>query len=299
MKKDKVLVTGALGFVGSNLVDFLVSKGYEVIGMDNLLYGTLENKNEKATYYLCDVNEIQHYFSKLKDVKVIYHLAAVSRIQPSFEEPVMTMKYNVMGTTEVCDVARKLGAKVVYAGSSTAFDDCKINPYAFAKFTGEEVCRLYSQVYGLSTAVARFFNVYDDGSRNPEIGDFSPVVGKWMRQFLAGEKLTMVEDGEEKFRDFTHVNDIIDALYEMSKGIWKGEVFQLGSGENCNLLELALCFVENKEQINIVPKRKGEAQRTLADIQLTGTMINWSPKVKVLDYLRNWKKENEKNAKKN
>lgn len=292
MKKEKVLVTGALGFVGSNLVDFLVKEGYEVVGVDNLLYGSWNNKNDKATYLVCDINDIAKYQRYLQDVKVIYHLAAVSRIQPSFEDPVVTMKYNVMGTTEICEMARLLGAKVVYAGSSTAFDDQKQNPYAFAKFTGEEVCRLYSQVYGVSSAIARFFNVYDGGERNPEIGEFSPVVGKWMRQYLAGEKLTMVEDGEEKYRDFTHVDDIVAALYEMSKGTWSGEVFQLGSGENHNLLELALCLVDSKDDIKIVPKRRGEAQRTLADVQLTKSMIDWEPKVKVLEFLREWKKNN-------
>lgn len=298
MEKEKVLVTGALGFVGSNLVDFLVEQGHEVVGIDNLLYGTLKNKNDKVKYLLADVNDISNYKRFLEGVKVIYHLAAVSRIQPSFEDPVMTMKYNVMGTTEVCEMARILGAKVVYAGSSTAFDDTKQNPYAFAKFSGEEVCRLYSQVYGVSSAVARFFNVYDGGERNPEIGEFSPVVGKWMRQYLAGEKLTMVEDGEEKYRDFTHVDDIVSALYEMSKGTWSGEVFQLGSGENHNLLELALCLVESKDDINIVPKRRGEAQRTLADVSLTKSMLQgWEPRVKVLEYLRAWKEYNKPDKK--
>ncbi len=139
----KILVTGGCGFVGSNLVDLLVEEN-DVYVVDNLITGKKENCNSKAKYIFEDIREV---FSgeipdDLSDVEVVFHLAALARIQPSFNRPVETIDVNVRGTSMVCGFAKKVGAKLVYAGSSSFYAGVYLNPYAFSKWQGEEVWKM-------------------------------------------------------------------------------------------------------------------------------------------------------------
>ena len=169
----KILVTGGCGFIGSNLVDILVQDdNNDVYVIDNLESGNRDYCNNKATYFFADIRDIfrnrEQTPDMLKNIEVIFHLAALARIQPSFERPVLTSDVNSQGTAIICDFARHVDAKVIYAGSSSFYAGVYLNPYAFTKWQGEEICKLYSEVYGVSTAVARFFNVY--GPRHPSDG---------------------------------------------------------------------------------------------------------------------------------
>ena len=273
----KALVTGGLGFVGSNLVDKLIDLGYQVTVVDDLSSGKQEFKNSKAEYIIDDFKE----FLKLPDksVDVVFHLAAEARIQPSFEMPLYTCENNSYGSAVVAEFARQSNAKVVYAGSSSFYGGVYLNPYAFAKWQGEEAFKMYAKVYDVSAGIARFFNVY--GPRNPLIGQYTPVVAIFEEQLKAGKDLTIVGDGEQR-RDFTHVYDICDGLIAISKGDWRGEVFNLGTGTNHSINELADMFGGNKKYL---PARPGEARVTKADISFTTENTGWSPKHTLENYV--------------
>jgi UDP-glucose 4-epimerase len=274
-----VIVTGGLGFVGSNLVDILVEKGYDVVVIDDLSSGSLKNKNDKAKYYFEKVSVMLTFELKEK-VDVIYHLAAEARIQPSYKNPLLWFRSNVESTAVVCDYAKKHNCKVVLAGSSSCYGGKFMNPYTFTKKQSEEVCEMYSKVFGVSTVIARFFNVY--GPRNPLIGEYTPIIAKFEQFKKQGKPLTVVGDGEQK-RDFTHVYDICEGLIRLSEKEWEGEVFNLGTGINYSINELVEMFECEKTHL---PARPGEAKETKADITKTTLKTGWKPVHKLKDYIK-------------
>ena len=154
-----------------------------------------------------------------------------------------------------------------------------MNPYAFAKWQGEEVIRMYSKVYGLKSGIARFFNVY--GPRNPLIGQYTPVVAIFEQQHRDNLPLTIVGDGEQR-RDFTHVYDICSGLVAISKEDREADVFNLGTGVNHSINELAQLFGGNKKYL---PARPGEARNTLADNSKTVEKTGWKPEYNLEDYV--------------
>ena len=281
-----VIVTGGCGFVGSNLVDRLVDLNYSVTVIDDLSSGKKEYCNEKARYIFEDFKKTLSVLSRVESsldvTDVIFHLAAEARIQPSFEMPLYTCKNNAYGSTVVCEFARKKNAKIVYAGSSSFYGGVYETPYAFAKWQGEEVCRMYSKVYGVSSGIARFFNVY--GPRNPLMGQYTPVVALFEEQMRNGDPLTIVGDGEQR-RDFTHIRDICEGLISISKGSWKGDVFNLGTGRNYSINELTDLFGGEKKYI---PSRPGEARFSKADISKTTEMTGWIPSISIEDHVRDF-----------
>lgn len=274
----RALVTGGCGFIGSNLVDMLLDLDYEVVVIDDLSSGKKDYCRKGVKYYFNDFKEV--LMGNIGELDVIFHLAAESRIQPSFEDPLYTCKNNSYGTAVVCEHAKKTGAKVVYAGSSSFYGGVYLNPYAFAKWQGEEVCRMYSEVFELNTAIARFFNVY--GPRNPQIGQYTPVVAIFEKQISESGELTIVGDGEQR-RDFTHVYDICRGLIAMSKDVWSADVFNLGTGTNHSINELASMF---GGKMKYLPARPGEARETLADISITTKNTGWKPEIKLEDYVK-------------
>lgn len=278
----KVLVTGGLGFIGSNLVDIL-KENYtcEVIVLDNLASdsSSQEYMRDDVEYWLDDIRNLNNGKYD-RDIDTIFHLAALARIQPSFDNPLETINVDSYGTAEVCEYARRNQSKVVYAGSSSFYGGPYLNPYAFAKWQGEEMCRLYSECFDVNTAIARFFNVY--GIRQPESGPYATVVGIFERLYREGKPLTITGDGEQR-RDFTHVNDICDGLIQISKGNWSGEIFNLGTSTNHSINELAALFAGS--QTTYIPARPGEARNTLADISETTKKTGWRPNNKLEDYV--------------
>ena len=273
------LVTGGAGFIGSHLVERLLEDGHKVVVWDNYSTGKRENHVEGAVYIELDIDCLT--FPALYDPQdVIFHLAGEARIQPSFEDPMLTHRSNVTGTMKVLEVARCCGARVVYAGSSSVYHDQYANPYSFTKFKAEEYCTLYNRIYKVPVAIARFFNVY--GPRQIEDGAYATVVGIFQRQYRDGEPLTVTGDGKQR-RDFTHVKDIVSGLIAMSKKDWKANIFNLGTGRNYSINEVAYMFKENLEYI---PARPGEARETLADISQTTSVLGWEPEHKLEDYVR-------------
>jgi UDP-glucose 4-epimerase len=280
---SRVLVTGGLGFIGSHLVELLLSEGHQISVLDNLSSesSSRANMREVVQYWIDDIRNINSYKYVGEKFDTVFHLAALSRIQPSFQAPLDTLSVNIQGTACVLEFARRCGANVVYAGSSSAYAGPMLNPYAYAKYTGEQVCEMYSKIYGMNTATARFFNVY--GARQPIVGPYATVVGIFEEQKKKGMPLTVTGDGEQR-RDFTHVSDIVKGLYALSKGDCRGEVYNLGTGRNHSINELAGLF-EPKE-IKYIPARPGEARTTLADISLTGQTFGWAPNMTLEKYVK-------------
>ncbi len=299
--KKRILVSGGLGFIGSNLVDMLAQDpNNEIYVLDNICSDSSSEKymREDVTYIIEDIrninnsekcpwgkglyNEKQHKYINLPDqFDVIYHLAALARIQPSFERPLETISIDAMGTAEVCEFARKIKSKIVYAGSSSVYGGVYENPYAFAKWNGEEICKLYSMVYKLPTAICRFFNVYG-GPRQPRSGPYATVVGIFEEQYSKGIPLTITWKGNQR-RDFTHVSDICSGLIACSKKDWFGEVFNLGTGKNHSINELASMF--DGAEREYIPQRPGEALETLADITKTTVLTGWVPTMELESYV--------------
>lgn len=285
----KSLVTGGLGFVGSNLVDILINSGDEVFILDDLSSESsfIENKNEKAELVIGKVEDINKHFTGYKFDR-IFHLAAKARIQPSFENPTEYFNSNALGTSEVMEFARisKSGI-VVYATTSSKNHGDFISPYTYYKVVGEGILKTYANCYDMNCAMATFYNVY--GPREPKIGEWATVIAKFGRQWEDGEQLTVVGDGFQT-RDFTHVGDICDGLIKISEGDWRGHNFDLGRGNPISILDVAKMWTDNEmERISFVPLRKNEGQHTQSEWMKTYSLIKWRAQRNLSDYIKSCK----------
>ena len=280
----KILVTGGAGFIGTNLIKQLKDGGHEVVSLDNYDSGLDENHIEGVTYLNADIETIEYI--KGDDFDLCYHLAALSRIQPSFENPTETFRVNVRGTEAVCEWARHNNVKVVYAGSSSKHHDPSQSPYAMYKYLGEEVCKLYKKTYGLNVEICRFYNVY--GPNEIIEGDWAAVIGIWRRQVRDGEKITIIGDGEQR-RDFTHVVDICDALVRIGLVDNKHEdAWELGTGMNYSINEVYEIFKEKFPQIESVylPDQPGNYRKTLRENDDTCEQLGWEPQDRLRKYIQ-------------
>jgi UDP-glucose 4-epimerase len=278
----KILVTGALGFVGKNLCKRLLEEGHDVIGLDNYEIGKATDEVEGVKYIPWDIEQIEYL--KGDGIDLCFHLAALSRIQPSFEQPSETFRVNTRGTEAVCEWARQFNIKVVYSGSSSQWHDPFQSPYAMYKKLGEDVCKMYKKIYNLNVEIARFYNVFGPG----EIvdGKWAAVIGVWRRQVRDGEPLTIVGDGEQR-RDFTHIDDIVDALTKIGFGTESVEdAWELGTGFNYSLNEVADIFIEKFgcEKVYI-PQQRGNYQQTLRENNLALEKLDWKPTDRLKEYI--------------
>ena len=287
----KVLVTGGAGFIGTNLIKRLLKDGQDVISIDNYSTGKLENHQDGCKYLDFDCVDTEGWkqikeFWGTNTPDVIFHLAALARIQPSFENPSETIDANVMGTVNVLEYARKDKIPVVYSGSSSVHSGKFMNPYTFSKHQGEDLCVLYSELYEVPTTICRFYNVY--GPHHLTEGDYCTVIGIFETQYENREALTVTGDGEQR-RDFTHVEDIVDGLMRCSEHFtFKGEIFELGSGENFSINVIADSFDGGKEYIEARP---GEACDTLCTDKKAHKLLGWKPKHNILDYIEEFRNE--------
>lgn len=271
---SKILVTGGAGFIGSNLCKRLVELEHEVYVIDDFSTGSWANLPDGIAVRELDISKVSPYpIIMTWEPDYVFHLAALARIQPSFENPEKTHRVNSVGTFRILDAVRDLGtAKLIYAGTSSCYHDVYANPYTYSKWLGEEHCRFYSKVFGVQTSIARFFNVY--GPNQILEGPYACVVGIFLRQKAEGKRLTITGTGEQR-RDFTHVEDIVNGLIAMMKGPkWDAPIYNFGSGRNHSILEVAQLFDHPYE---FIPARPGEAPETLADIAVTTEQLGWRP----------------------
>lgn len=277
----KILVTGGAGFVGTNLIKRLHSDGHNVISFDNYSTGLKSNHVDGVTYINTD---IRYPYKKSKyfwdDIDVVYHLAAIARIPPSFKRPEDYIQTNFNGTYEIVKFCVKNNIPLVYAGSSSKHSGRFKNPYTFSKDLGEDIITLYSEHFGLKTSIARFYNVY--GPHQLTEGGYTTLIGRWINNIKNGKDCVIYGDGEKR-RDFTHIDDIVEALIKIPQTNAWGYSFELGRGVNHSINEVADMF-------GITPiyedDKPGEAQNTLNQDHQAGIILGWTPKINLIDYLK-------------
>ena len=278
----KILITGALGFVGKNLAKRLIADGHDVIGLDNYEIGKPADEVDGVKYLPWDIEQIEYL--KADTIDLCFHLAALSRIQPSFEQPSETFRVNARGTEAVCEWARHNNVKVVYSGSSSQWHDPFLSPYALYKKLGEDVCKLYRMIYGLNVEIARFYNVYGPGEITE--GKWAAVIGKWRGQVEQNHPITIVGDGEQR-RDFTHIDDIVDGLIKIAFGTDTHEdAWELGTGFNYSLNEVAELFVEKFSAVKVyMSQERGNYKETIRVNNDAIDRLGWTPTDKLKEYI--------------
>ena len=277
----KILVTGGAGFIGTNLIKRLVDEGHKVLSLDDYSTGTKGNHIQGVTYWKGDIETIEFLDGQFD---LCYHIAAQSRVQPSFEEPTECFRVNVKGTQAVMEWAKAKNVKVIYAGSSSKHHDPSDSPYAMYKYLGEEVCKLYKKSYNVDVQIARFYNVYGPSESLDEKN--GNVIGIWRKKILTRQKLPIVGDGEQR-RDFTHVDDIVDGLIRISKTDKVHEdAWELGSGRNYSVNELFLFFKEKFDCESIsIPDQKGNYRETLNTNPDAERYLDWQPQDRLKNYI--------------
>jgi len=277
----KILVTGGAGFIGSNLIKRLKDEGNRVVCLDDYSTGDRSTHIEGVKYINADIETIEYIKG---EYDICYHLAALSRIQPSFDNPTECFRVNVKGTQAVMEWARANNIKVVYAGSSSKHHNPSDSPYAMYKYLGEEVCKLYKKTFDVNVEVCRFYNVYGPGETTD--GDYAALLGIWRTQVFNSEPITIVGDGEQR-RDFTHVDDIVDALYRIGLVDNKHEdAWELGTGINYSINDVAQMFRERYGCDHVyILDQPGNYRETLRENDDTLKLLGWEPKDKLREYI--------------
>ena len=291
----RILITGGAGFVGTNLIKKLMSvkcprtRGpfYDIFSIDNYSTGKKENHINGVKYVdndICNIQDITYlpYFKP----DVVFHLAAIARIQPSFERPEDYINTNFNGTYRIVQYCTKYNIPLIYAGSSSHHSGKFKNPYTFSKDMGEEIIQLYQKHFRLKASITRFYNVY--GPYQLTEGGYTTLIGRWMNNIKNNLPCEIYGDGNKR-RDFTHVEDIINGLISIMEQKSYDNIFEFGRGKNYSVNEVAKMF-------KIVPMYKenkpGEAQETLADYSLAKHKLGWEPKKDLKTWINTFIEEN-------
>ena len=286
-KQRLSVVTGGAGFIGSNLVDMLLERGDRVVVVDNESANTHDEVywNPNAMNISGDVTDFKLLKNACTDADCIYHLAADISIQYSIENPTKSYKNNVIGTLNVLEVARVLGIKKVVFSSTAAIygstsEPCvetdrpdPLNPYSVSKLAGENLMKMYNDLYGIETVSLRYFNVY--GPRQAHKGQYAPVIGIFQKQKFEGKPLTIIGDGNQT-RDFIHVADVAHANMMVAEKDIVG-VFNVGSGTEYSVNQIA-SLTNNPHGTTTMPSREGEARRSISDNSKIKN-IGWQPRI--------------------
>jgi UDP-glucose 4-epimerase len=302
----KAVVTGGAGFIGSHLVDLLLTENINVKVLDNFSTGRPENLDhvrEQIKLVECDLSVQGDWIQHFDNADWVFHLAALADIVPSIQQPEAYFRANVDGTFNVLQAAKAAEVKrFIYIASSSCYgipdkyptqENAEIRPqypYALAKRMGEELVMHWTQVYNFPALSLRFFNVY--GPRSRTSGTYGAVFGVFLGQKLAGKPYTVVGDGKQT-RDFTYVTDIAQAILASAKSDRIGQIYNVGSGATVSVNRLVELL--GGEKVNI-PKRPGEPDSTFADISKIQTDLGWEPKVtieegvaEILKHIDYWK----------
>jgi UDP-glucose 4-epimerase len=277
----KILVTGGAGFIGTNLIKKLVSEGHDVTSVDSYITGYKSNHLDGAKYVEFDIRNITDY-SVWGEFDIVYHLAALARIQPSFKTPIDTFEINANGTLLIAKYCADKNIPLVFAGSSSHWSGKFKNPYTFSKDVSEEIVQLFQIHYGLKASIARFYNVY--GPSHLKEGAYCTVIGKWETAYENKQPLTIYGTGEKR-RDFTHVDDIVKALILINEKQAWGRIFELGRGKNYSIKEVASMF---QTKIEYEANKPGEAEVTLCTDTLAKEVLGWEAELNLEDYIKNY-----------
>lgn len=311
----KYLVTGAAGFIGSHLTDALITAGHQVVGLDNLATGKRGNINPQAEFRQVDIIDESALDALFARVDGVFHVGALARIQPSFENPDLYFRVNAVGTRNILMLAKKHGVKrVVYSASSSAYgpnevmplkEDLQVasqalHPYGSTKRMGEMLMRDMGRVTGgPETVCLRYFNVYGPRQTSSLDGPYPTVVGIFIDLAKQGKPLPLVPDGHQR-RDFTHVSDVVAANIAAmnSPKVGDAEIINVGTGRNHSMWDVARLALRLPEGTTpdemlqsgkcvMAPARRGEVRETLADISKAKELLNWEARMTFEDGIKN------------
>jgi UDP-glucose 4-epimerase len=299
-----VLVTGGAGFIGSHLIDRLLREGYDVVVVDDLSSGKVENlnlKNSNLRLLRDDIRDKKFVKKALKDVEVVFHLAAIVDVEFSVKNPLLVNEVNVGGSLNILDESvRRDVTRFVYASSCAVYGDPiylpideehprnPLSPYAASKFAAEEYCQVFNKVYGLSSSCLRFFNVY--GPRQGS-GSYSGVVSRFIQRLKMRKAPIIFGDGLQT-RDFVYVEDVVNAIFKVlhSKQC-AGEKINIGSGKETSIRELADVLIKKFSLKDVKPKyvksRVGDIKRSCGSVEKAKCLLGYEPSFSLDDGLEN------------
>jgi len=278
--KKKILVTGGAGFVGSHLCERLAeNKNNDVYSLDNYFTGSYDNHVSNVTYIEGSTANISELITFNPDM--VYHLGEYSRVEQSFDDMQKVWQFNKDGIFAVLEFVRKVGCKILYAGSSTKFGDGGLgrsaSPYAWTKATNTELVMNYGTWFNVPYAITYFYNVY--GEREIQTGKYATLIALFKEKMKNGDPLTIVSPGTQK-RNFTHIEDIINGLVLVGENGY-GDEFGIGSGESYSIKDIAQMY---GGKIEMLPERKGN--RMVADVISAKTeALGWRPTHTISNYI--------------
>ncbi len=301
------LVTGAAGFIGSNLVERLLADGHMVRGLDNFFTGKRENIDaavgesgaERFELFTGDIRSSEVTEAAMQGVDYVLHEAAIPSVQRSVDDPIASNDVNICGILNLLVAARDAGVKrFVYAASSSAYGDSPtlpkvetmptkpLSPYAITKLVGEQYCRVFHEIYGLETVALRYFNVF--GKRQDPTSHYSAVIPKFISALLENRPPTIHGDGEQS-RDFTFIDNVVNAnLLACKASDAPGKVFNIACGERFTLnqlLEILADLVGSGVDAVHEDPRQGDVRHSLADITLAKDVLGFNPSIGFKDGL--------------
>ncbi len=315
------LVTGGAGFIGSHLAERLIKDGHNVLLLDNLSTGKIENtftfhgeKNFKGL--LCfpgDIANINFCTQACKNIDIVFHQAALGSVPRSVDDPIASNNANVNGTLNMLWAAKERGVKkFIFASSSSVYGDnpalpknekmecLPVSPYAGSKLACEHYCRIFYKAYGLETVSLRYFNVF--GPRQNEKGAYACAIPAFIKNALEGKKPIVFGNGEQT-RDFCHVENVVEANilaanYNVPGQSLQGDVFNIACGERISLNQILIQIEDliGKRIIAVYKdERPGDVKDTLADISKAKFILGYEPSIFFNEGLKKtleWYKEN-------
>ena len=289
----KCLVTGGAGFVGTNLIKRLVKDKHNVWSLDNYTTGHIENQQDGCEYITGDIRDYKHWGK----FDIIFHMAALPRIGPSFKNPKDVFDTNVLGTQNLLEYARSYNTPVIYAGSSSYHGGKYKNPYTFTKWQGEELCKMYGNVFSVSSSICRFYNVYGDYMINE--GAYRTVLPILLKQYKEKVPFTITGDGEQR-RDFIFVDDTINVKLWFLKNSNVSGIYNVGTGISRAFNDIANAVIKyfNHGKINYIDfpnnlesQYQAYTQADMTNLRKSGYLDNFttleSGVKKYLDWLSN------------
>jgi len=300
----KILITGAAGFIGANLSEYMLKKGYKVIGLDNFATGFAHNINEfkehpNFTFIEGDIRDFEACQKATAGVDYVLHQAALGSVPRSLSEPILSNEVNVTGFLNMLEASKQNNVKrFVYAASSSTYGDSKalpkvedkigkpLSPYAITKYVNELYAEIYSTTYGLETIGLRYFNVF--GRRQDPNGAYAAVIPKFVDQFIKGTSPVINGDGSFS-RDFTYIDNVIQmnelAMLTQNKAAIN-QVYNTAVGDRMTIKEMAELihaglaeFDEKIREVEILfgPTRAGDIPHSQASIEKARKLLNYTP----------------------
>jgi UDP-glucose 4-epimerase len=276
----KILVTGGAGYVGSNLLKHLKKHTNATLtSLDNYFTGTKDNHIKGVKY----IEDNTFNIHKLNKQDIVYHFGEYSRVVPSFKDVEYLATTNLWGTSRVIEQCKKWKAKLIYSASSSKFGNNEnLSPYSWAKAKIVELIKNYKEWYDLNYEICYFYNVY--GKNHIKEGTYATVIGIFENQYKNNKPLTIVGDGKQT-RIFTHIDDIVNALDKVRKQNYNNEWY-LSSDKEYKIIDVANMFSDN---IEYIPKRKGERYNGVIVENNTKETLNWTIKHDLKTYINGTK----------